>query len=44
MIIVGRQVMAEGAGVHMWNLQLKHFIKLQYVPVSSPFLFVLFTD
>ena len=31
MVVVGRQVSLEGAAVHMWNLQLKHYIKMQYV-------------
>ncbi|KAF7513290.1 hypothetical protein GJ744_009711 [Endocarpon pusillum] len=30
MCIVGRWILAGGAAVHMWNLQLKYYIKLNY--------------
>ena len=31
MAVISRQMVAEGIAVHMWSLQAKHFIKLQYV-------------
>lgn len=39
MVVVGHQVILEGAAVHMWNLELKHYIKMPYVlqpNTSSP--------
>lgn len=30
MCIVGRWILAGGAGVHIWNLQLKYYIKMNY--------------
>ena len=36
---IGGRVVSEGAAVHMWNLQLKQYIKMQYVtPTPTPHL------
>lgn len=31
MIITGQQILAKGAVVHLWNMQRKHLVKVQYV-------------
>ncbi|KAL8728516.1 MAG: hypothetical protein Q9166_005338 [cf. Caloplaca sp. 2 TL-2023] len=40
MCIVGRWILAGGAGVHMWNLQLKYYIKMNYILYSPTIVFV----
>ncbi|KAL8783397.1 MAG: hypothetical protein Q9213_004656 [Squamulea squamosa] len=39
-LILGHHCLSEGAGVHMWNLQLKHFIKMQYYFYVSRILYI----
>lgn len=33
MCIEGRWILSGGAGVHMWNLQLKYYIEMNYVHI-----------
>lgn len=35
MCIVGRWILAGGAAVHIWNLQLKYYIKMNFVRIYS---------
>lgn len=35
MCIIGRWILAGGAGVHIWNVQLKYYIEMNYVNLRS---------
>ena len=31
LLVIGREMVAEGGAVHQWNVQLRHLIKIQFV-------------
>lgn len=35
LIVIGREIIAEGGAAHQWNVQLKHLIKMQFVWVHA---------